>query len=877
MPVINPFGVVAGTLSAGTTKATLGEVVFSNSNNVSFGVNGQTITASVAGGGGGNTGSISAGTTRATLGEVVFSNSNGISFGVNGQTVTASYTVPNTVGLLSNINVSAGTTSNNLSNIVFSNSNNVSFGLNASTITASINTSLTNIKVSAGTTSNLLSEITFSNSNGISFGLNASTITASYTVPTVTNSSWTVSDGVTSGTVARLAFTNLNNVTLSLSTGAGGSHTIVGSINTSLTNIRVSAGTTSNLLSAITFSNANGISFGIDASTITASHNGITSQTNQTLGLYAVGNTTGQSSSSTFDARTISFVGQGIVSVGYSNSSVNISAVQSVQTQGFSNTLGMSNLGNTSGTSGVISGTGLQYLFAGGPNITLSQSINGQSATLTISGGAGAAGNTGSISAGTTRLTLGEAVFSNSNGVSFGINGQTVTASIATSLTAINVSAGTTSNNLSAITFSNSNGISFGLDASTITASYTVPTVTNSSWTVSDNATSGTVARLAFTNLNNVTLSLSTGAGGSHTIVGSVNTSLTNIRISAGTTSNLLSAVTFSNSNGISFGINASTITASYTVPGTLSVFAQSNTTLSSSGTIPFSSLQFQGAGVASVGVSNGSVVISVPPGGGAGMNLGISTLGNTSGTSGLVSNQMVFVGGNNVTLSQSINGQSATLTISAGGGGGGGFSIPYFEVFPRVSLSNVSNMTATLITQRPILIPFQLIGSLTHNFMDIEVSRATSGSNAFTMQAAIYTFVNSTQISRLASLQNVFSNTNTADISGVRRIRLTGWEAAGTTLTPGQYVMMLYNSATATASMNYSYRGGMTASPDVGVIGGGTDVVTTATSAMSNGGFRLWHGLWSTTTASPPVSIALSNVSQHTRGLPIYFYMAST
>lgn len=918
MPIINPFGVVAGTLSAGTTKATLGEVVFSNSNNVSFGIDGQTITASVAGGGSGNTGSISAGTTRATLGEVVFSNSNGISFGVNGQTVTASYTVPSTAGLLSNINVSAGTTGNNLSNIVFSNSNNVSFGLNGSTVTASINTSLTNIRVSAGTTSNLLSEITFSNSNGISFGLNASTITASYTVPTVTNSSWTVSDNVTSDTVARLAFTNLNNVTLSLSTGAGGSHTVVGSINTSLTNIRVSAGTTSNLLSAITFSNANGVSFGIDASTITASHNGITLQTNQTLGLYAVGNTTGQSSSSTFDARTISFVGQGIVSVGYSNSSVNISAVQSVQTQGFSNTLGMSNLGNTSGTSGVISGTGLQYLFAGGPNITLSQSINGQSATLTISGGAGGAGNTGSISAGTTRLTLGEAVFSDSNGVSFGVNGQTVTASIATSLTAINVSAGTTSNNLSAITFSNSNnvsfginnstitasvntsltainisagttsnnlsavtfsnsnGISFGLNVSTITASYTVPTVTNSSWTVSDNATSGTVARLAFTNLNNVTLSLSTGAGGSHTIVGSVNTSLTNIRISAGTTSNLLSAVTFSNSNGISFGINASTITASYTVPGTLSVYAQSNTTQSSSGTIPFSSLQFQGAGVASVGVSNGSVVISVPAGGGAGMNLGISTLGNTSGTSGLVSNQMVFVGGNNITLSQSIDGQSATLTIS-GGGGGGGFSIPYFENFPRVSLSNVSNMTATLITQRPILIPFQLIGSLTHNFMDIEVSRATTGSNAFTMQAAIYTFVNSTQISRLASLQNVFSNTNTAGISGVRRIRLTGFEAAGTTLTPGQYVMMLYNSATATASMNYSYRGGITASPDVGVIGGGTNVVTTATSQMSNGGFRIFHGLWSTTTASPPESIALSDVSQHTRGLPIYFYMGRT
>jgi hypothetical protein len=334
MPVINPFGVIAGTLSAGTTRATLGEVVFSNSNGVSFGISGQTITASVAAGGGGNTGSISAGTTRLTLGEAVFSNSNGLSFGVDGQTITGSYTVPSVAGLLSNINVSGGTTSNNLSNIVFSNVNNVSFGLNGSTITASVTvaTSLTNINVSAGTTSNNLSALTFSNGSNVSFGLNGSVITAS--------------------------------------------------VATSLTGVNISAGTTSNNLSALTFANSNGITFGLNASTLTASHNGITSQTNQTLGLYAVGNTTGESSSSTFDARTISFVGQGIISVGFSNGSVNISAA-----------------------------------------------------------GAGG-GNTGSISAGTTRATLGEVVFSNSNGISFGVNGQTVTGSVATSLTAINVSAG---------------------------------------------------------------------------------------------------------------------------------------------------------------------------------------------------------------------------------------------------------------------------------------------------------------------------------------------------------------------------------------------------------------------------------------------------
>src|SRR5689334_16351153 len=44
---------------------------------------------------------------------------------------------------------------------------------------------------------------------------------------------------------------------------------------------------------------------------------------------------------------------------------------------------------------------------------------------------------------------------------------------------------------------------------------------------------------------------------------GTINTSanLTNFKLSAGTTSNNLSAVTFSNANGFSFGLNASTVT----------------------------------------------------------------------------------------------------------------------------------------------------------------------------------------------------------------------------------------------------------------------------------------------------------------------------
>lgn len=50
-----------------------------------------------------------------------------------------------------------------------------------------------------------------------------------------------------------------------------------------------------------------------------------------------------------------------------------------------SNSIGMSNLGNTSGTTGIASGSAVLFAFAGGNNVTLSQSINGASGTITIS------------------------------------------------------------------------------------------------------------------------------------------------------------------------------------------------------------------------------------------------------------------------------------------------------------------------------------------------------------------------------------------------------------------------------------------------------------------------------------------------------------
>lgn len=218
--------IIAGTaaaapvnFSAGTTSNNLGTVVFSNSNGVSFGLNGSTITASAVGGAGGGI-ALAAGTQTATTNTVLFANSNGLTFGMSDSTrITGSYTVPSVAGLISNINVSAGTTSNNLSNLVYADGNNVSFGLNGSTLTGSVASSLTNVRVSAGTTSNLLSALTLANSNGVSFGLDAGTITAQHNALTSqSNQAASASNG--SFTFQTLGFSNANNVTFGTSAGS---------------------------------------------------------------------------------------------------------------------------------------------------------------------------------------------------------------------------------------------------------------------------------------------------------------------------------------------------------------------------------------------------------------------------------------------------------------------------------------------------------------------------------------------------------------------------------------------------------------------------------------------------------------------------------
>lgn len=506
------------------------------------------------------------------------------------------------------LNISAGTTSNNLTALTLSNSNGVSFGLNGSVITASVAAG-GNLNISAGTTSNNLTAVTFSNLNGISFGLNGSVVTGSHNA--LTSQSAQVFSADASSTFQTLVFQDSNGISFSNNLGSlrlthGLQYTsntsviTVNAVNTSDARIRAaSAGTTILSTGTLKFADSNGISFGLNGSILTASVNAVGGAALKGSGTY------------TQNTGTVEFANSNGVTFGLSNNGTMTASHNGLTTARASNDGVGLNTAQTNVT-WTVNSAGLSFNaagYAGTGTSATNASITLNSNGLAISVASPAGGGAALKGSGTYTQNTGTIEFANSNGITFGLsNNGTMTASHnglttamrsdAVTLSNVNVSAGTTSQNLSAFVFSNSNNFSFGLNGSTITGSYTVPSVTNSSFSVQDSATTiNPVARIAFSTGNNITLSLSTGAssatvGVQHNLAGtstgfgggSISASMThnssglnlslshpawittamqsnaatisNINISGGTTSSNLSNFNLINSNGVSWSLD---------------------------------------------------------------------------------------------------------------------------------------------------------------------------------------------------------------------------------------------------------------------------------------------------------------------------------
>jgi len=410
--------------------------------------------------------------------------------------------------------------------------------------------------------------------------------------------------GDTGITGTRMVFAGGNNITLSQATDANGatitfSGANAGGAQTGISGIVVS--NTTYTSGTVTFQNANGISFGSSgANGISASYT-VPAQSNQTIGGYFVGNTTGQSSSSTVDARSFSFDGAGIVSAGWSNGTVRISATQSVQTQASGDIArsGFTSAGNNIGLSGTLNSGGL----------SLSATVAAQSVQPVA------------VSANNGSYAFSTLSFSNANGVSWATSaGSAIAASVATTYRASNDAIGLNTAQSNVTWTVNSSGLSF--DA----RGY---------------AGTGTSATNASITLNSNGLAISVGAGGGVTPVAS-----------ASNGSFSFTTLAFSNANNVTFGTSAgSIITASVAAPGAaaennwvnlLGANTAGNTTASGS-TIGYSGINITLSG------TNGSVVnISAPATsslvGASGLT--ISTAGSTISVGQVLQSYFDNVGG---------------------------------------------------------------------------------------------------------------------------------------------------------------------------------------------------------------------------------------
>lgn len=392
-------------------------------------------------------------------------------------------------------------------------------------------------------------------------------------------------------------------------------------------------------------------------------------QTNQTEGWYAVNNTTGQSSSTTRDARSISVAGDGAVSVGYSAGSLRISApVQTVESQSF----GMSNIGNTSGTTGIASGAQVRFLLAGGNNITLSQSLNGASGTITISAFNQSAQSLGMYA---VQNTTGQSSSTTMDARTLSIAGDGAV-SVGYSAGSLRISAPVQTNQtLGLYALGNTTGQSSSTtrDARSLSV--------EGAGIVSVGYSAGSLRISATQSVQPETQTFIGGIAGSDTTYTSGTVRFTGVG----------GGVTVSSNTGQRIDISVAAQTNQ-----TLGLYAVENTTgQSSSTTRDARSLSFAGDGAVSVGYSAGSVRISVPGTsvlsavaplstttngstisilGPAQFSAGLTNLGNTAGDTGVVTARVVLVGSNNITLSGSTNGGSQTISIF-GGAGGAGFS----------------------------------------------------------------------------------------------------------------------------------------------------------------------------------------------------------
>jgi hypothetical protein len=196
-------------------------------------------------------------------------------------------------------------------------------------------------------------------------------------------------------------------------------------------------------------------------------------------------------------------------------------------------------------------------------------------------------------------------------------------------------------------------------------------------------------------------------------------------------------------------------------------------------------------------------------------------------------------INSNGISLSAAAAGAAAAVPVY--------WCCPPWAVVDNALITNMSN-----VNNVPFFMPFYCDGALTGDEFHWVMSRATNGSNSFTVDIGFYSIVNSSSISLASSVRAQYVGTNTASMSGIR-IFEAPLGAAMSTLKQGAWVLGLCFSATATVRGNYSIMGNASLSgPNSNVIQTGTESYAGATAHQ----MLPFFGRYTVTTAALPNNV---------------------
>jgi len=659
--------------------------------------------------------------------------------------------------------IAAGGVTQTSGTVVFANTGNVTFGYSNGSITASAPAGGGGgIALGAGSQTATSGTVQFANSNGISFGMSGSNqITASYTVPAQSVQTQP------SGNIAGVGFTSTTTAGTAVvgTLGTGGISLGVPAFLTtspvqSVQPVAFSASGGSSNFSTLAFSNQNNdVTFLNSAGQVALSHS-----------LQPLSNTSAITSNAI-------------------NTSVSSLFQQT------SNTSAITSNAFPSANTTKFAGTGTTFA---GTNVSATVGLDSNGLNLALSAPSPGGGGAINVSAGTTSGNLQTIQFNDGNGVSFGLNGSTVTASVAPGGGGgIAAAAGTQTATSGTINFVNSNNVTFGMsNSSQITASfsqsvdtgragtgYTSTTQAGSTVGVTQGSNGLSAAWPPFITTY-AAQSVQTQASGN--IVGSGFTSTT----TAGSV-----PVATLNSNGLSMG-----------VPAWITTYvAQTNQTAASGG--------IAGTGttlnVTNVGMSAtlNSVGLRLDINNTDDHIKGWSLYGNTAGTSNTVyttTGGLYLAGGANVTLS----GNSNTITVVGPAPGGTTFySLSRFD-YPQqwqsgISSSQQTNANVSLVR---ILVP----SVIQFTRIEVPVSISASSSNVantagivMSSYGVLYTRNGSTlnPIVGVAGTQTLTWASNTSGYNNLTGPHMMSF-GLQSTLTPGEYYLGVQVSTTSGTSV---------------------------------------------------------------------------